>query len=104
MQGAQGERLQQLGQQPETLLAGTQVATHSHDLAGSDWKGQELLVLLLLLLLLSVLLVDLALRELLVPLAVLTGREAERSSRHGRGKVAGAVEACVSLERVLVML
>jgi hypothetical protein len=75
---------------------------HSHDLAGSDWKGQEanwLLFLLLhhhllLLLLIHVLLVDLALQELLVPLAVLTSREAECSSRHGGGKVAGVVEAC----------
>jgi hypothetical protein len=49
--------------------------------------------LFLLLLLIRVLLVDLALRELLVRLTVLTGR-AERSSRHGGGKVAGAVEAC----------
>jgi hypothetical protein len=95
MQGAQGEQLQQLSQQPETLLAGTQVATHSHNLAGSDWKGQEAnwLLFLLLLLLICVLLVDLALQELLVPLTVLTSR-AERSLRHGGGKVAGAVEAC----------
>ncbi len=76
MHGAQGERLQQLGQQPETLLAGPRVTTHSHDFSGSDGKGPEAKLLLLLLLFLLIV------RVLLVKVVVLNGR-AERSSRGG---------------------
>ncbi len=76
MGGAQGERLQQLGQPPGTLLAGPRVTTHSHDLSGSDGKGPEAKLLLLLLLFLLIV------RVLLVNGVVLYGR-AERSSRGG---------------------
>jgi hypothetical protein len=88
MGGAQGDRLQQLGQPPETLLAGPWVTTHSHDLSGSDGTGPEAKLLLLFFLLVVV-------RVLLVELVVLNGR-AERSLRGRGGKVAGEeVEAGV---------